>query len=147
MWAGVGPLEAQLKAIVTQWNIEAQVKFLGERSDIPNLLDAADIFLLPSHYEGMPLSLMEAMAKGLPVLATAVSGIPEALGDTGKLLPDPQIDPQATTDELVATLEQWATHPDLRQALGQAGRKRAEALFRAEKMLAHYLNLIKKVKG
>jgi glycosyltransferase involved in cell wall biosynthesis len=142
VWAGVGSLEAQLKAVVAQRGIETQVKFLGERSDIPKLLDAADIFLLPSQYEGMPLSLMEAMAKGLPTMATAISGIPEAVGNAGKLLPDPQLDPQATVNELVATLEQWATHPDLRQVIGQAGRKRAEALFGAEKMLANYLKII-----
>ncbi|MEA5578492.1 glycosyltransferase family 4 protein, partial [Anabaena sp. UHCC 0451] len=89
VWAGIGTLETQLKTDLEELGVGERVKFLGERADIPDLLEAADIFLLPSHVEGMPLAIMEAMAKGLPVIATAISGIPEELGDTGKLLPDP----------------------------------------------------------
>lgn len=61
--------------------------------DVAGLLDAADEFVVPSHHEGMPLSIMEAMTKGLAVAAKSVSGIPKELGLTGWLLPDPTIDP------------------------------------------------------
>ena len=145
VWAGTGSLESKLKAIIAQIGAAAQVKFLGERPDIPDLLDAADIFVLPSQFEGMPLSLIEAMAKGLPVLATAVSGAPEALGETGKLLPNPMIDQQATINELATTLESWANSPTLRLNIGQACQRRAETLFRADRMLENYTALINQI--
>ena len=104
--------------------------------------DTADIFVLPSELEGMPLAIMEAMAKGLPVIATAVSGIPEELGDTGKLLPDPTIDASKTVAELARTLEEWALDPALRQETGRHGRARAKAMFHEELMLERTLELI-----
>jgi glycosyltransferase involved in cell wall biosynthesis len=145
VWAGAGTLEGQLQAAVNHAGLEPHVKFLGERSDIPDLLNAADIFLLPSEYEGMPLSLIEAMAKGVPPVATWISGTPEAVGDAGKLLPDPRLDSQATVDELAATVERWASDPDLRQAVGRAARERAVALFDGEKMLSAYLEIIQQL--
>jgi len=147
VWAGVGTLEAQLRAVVTERGMASHVKFVGERADVPALLDAADVFLLPSEYEGMPLSVMEAMAKGVPTIATAVSGIPEALGDTGRLLPDPRVDPGRTVDEMVATLEEWAMDADVRGAVGRACRSRAEATFGSDRMLASYMRLVERAIG
>lgn len=144
LWAGTGTLEGQLRAVVAEGGMATQVRFLGARSDVPALLDASDVFLLPSEFEGMPLALMEAMAKGVPTMATAVSGIPEALGDVGQLLPDPRVDPRATVAALVATLEQWAADPDLRAAQGRACRARAEAAFGADRMLAAYLEIVRR---
>jgi glycosyltransferase involved in cell wall biosynthesis len=66
---------------------------------------------------------MEAMAKGVPTIATAVSGTPEALGDAGVLLPDPRVDADATVAALVATLDEWARQPDQREAYGRAHRR------------------------
>jgi tetratricopeptide (TPR) repeat protein len=104
-------------------------------------LDAADIYAHPSEAEGMPLAVMEAMAKGLPVIATAVGGIPEELGDTGRLLPPPT-DPAATGQALADAITAWAADPDRRRATGAAGRQRAQALFREERMLAETLGVI-----
>ena len=142
MWVGVGSLGARLRAAATGLGVTDRVKFLGRRFDIPDLLNAADIFVLPSQFEGMPLSITEAMAKGLPVVASAVSGISEQLGDTGRLLPDPAKDPQATVSELVGTIRTWAGHPDLRDAVGQACKERAKRLFRQDSMLRQYLKII-----
>lgn len=144
-WAGTGSLESQLRAIVGELGAADRVKFLGERSDIPDWLDAVDIFILPSLFEGMPLSIMEAMAKGLPVIATAVSGIPEELGETGKLLPNPKIDPEATVRDLITTIEAWTLDSKLRLAVGQSCKRRAERMFTAERMLEEYLRIIKRV--
>ncbi len=146
-WAGKGTLEGQLCAVVAESGMEPQVRFLGERADVPELLDAADVFLLPSQFEGMPLALMEAMAKGVPPIATAVSGIPEAMGDAGRLLPNPAGDADGTVRELAATLEEWATHADRRRAVGRAARDRAAALFRGDRMLASYLALVERACG
>ena len=94
--------------------------------------------------EGMPLAIMEAMAKRLPVVATAVSGIPEELGDTGRLLPDPAADPAATISSLAETLSAWAADPAARRALGDAARLRAEALFAEERMISQTLAVIQR---
>ncbi|MEG3955221.1 glycosyltransferase [Microcoleus sp. herbarium2] len=147
VWAGPGctthdNLEPELRATVSKLGVEEQVKFLGQRWDIADWLDASDIFILSSQAEGMPLAIMEAMAKGLPVIATAVSGIPEELGDTGKLLPDPTIDLKGTVKELVETVEIWAENPELRRIAGQACKARAQELFKEERMLREYGEII-----
>ncbi|MEG5171860.1 glycosyltransferase [Microcoleus sp. B3-D7] len=147
VWAGPGStihdnLEPELRATVSKLGVEKQVKFLGQRWDIADWLDASDIFILSSQAEGMPLAIMEAMAKGLPVIATAVSGIPEELGDTGKLLPDPTIDPEGTVKELVETVEIWAENPESRRLAGQACKARAQELFKEERMLREYGEII-----
>jgi glycosyltransferase involved in cell wall biosynthesis len=147
VWAGAGNLETQLKANIEQLGVTKQVKFLGERSDIPDLLDTADLFLLPSHVEGMPLAVLEAMAKGLPVMATAISGTPEALGNTGKLLPDPNIDDRATVQAIVDTIQAWAIDPELHRAMGKLCQQRAVTMFREERMLDSYLTLIQQILG
>jgi glycosyltransferase involved in cell wall biosynthesis len=90
----------------------------------------------------MPLSIMEAMAKGVPVMATAVSGVPEELGPTGKLLPNPELNPEATVKEIVATIHLWAKDDKLRQQIGRQCKDRAEEHFRAERMVAEYLRAV-----
>ncbi|MBD2071196.1 glycosyltransferase family 4 protein [Leptolyngbya sp. FACHB-671] len=148
LWAGTGTgdrysnIESQLKESVRKLGVTERVKFLGQRSDIPDLLTASDIFVFPSKAEGMPLSVMEAMAKGLPVIASSVSGIPEELGDTGKLLPDPNRDPEGTVRELVNTLQAWAGDNQLRASVGQACHQRAAKMFKEERMLAEHIAMI-----
>jgi glycosyltransferase involved in cell wall biosynthesis len=142
VWAGAGPLSHKIRMVATELDVNEHVRFLGERSDIPDLLDAADIFVLTSQFEGMPLAVMEAMAKGKPVIAAAVSGIPEELGNTGKLLPDPRVDPNETIKELANTIYTWSIDPELRHRIGQACKKRAEKMFREERMVKEYLTII-----
>jgi glycosyltransferase involved in cell wall biosynthesis len=79
--AGDGTCRQELELQVRELRLEHKIHFLGRRSDIPELLGASDVFVLPSQNEGNPLSLMEAMAAGLPVVATAVGGVPELLED------------------------------------------------------------------
>lgn len=145
VWAGAGTIENNLRAAVERLGVSNKVRFLGERADIPALLDAADLFILPSQFEGMPLSIMEAMAKGLPVIATSVGGIPEELGVSGKLLPDPKVDPQATIKSLADTIKIWARDAELRLSIGKACKKRAKNMFRAEQMLKKYTEIIEGV--
>lgn len=142
VWAGSGALQVQLQADLEALGVGEQVKFLGERADIPDLLAAADIFLLPSHVEGMPLAIMEAMAKGLPVVASAISGIPEELGDTGKLLSDPTINAPATVQEIVEIIQKWVLDSDVRLLAGHNCQQRAMEMFREERMLDSYEKVI-----
>ncbi len=149
VWAGGGifdlQLENQLKEAVYELEITNKVNFLGQvADDVSNWLNIADIFVFPSNLEGMPLCVMEAMAKGLPVIATAVSGIPEELGSTGKLLPDPNIDSQATVRELVAVIQEWVLNPSLRREIGQGGKLRAEKMFREERMIDETVKVIER---
>lgn len=86
---GQGPLEAQIAEEHRRLGLANRVQLLGYRTDVPQLLAASDIFVLASRTEGLPVAIMEAMAQGLPVVATAVGGVPEAVidGRTGRLVP------------------------------------------------------------
>jgi glycosyltransferase involved in cell wall biosynthesis/predicted O-methyltransferase YrrM len=144
VWAGQGALWEQIAADVQRLALADRVKLLGQRWDVLDWLDAADIFVFPSESEGMPLAVMEAMAKGLPVVAAAVSGIPEELGDTGKLLPDPNGDADGTVRELAATIQTWVQDTELRRAIGQAAHQRATLLFREQRMVQETMTVIQR---
>jgi glycosyltransferase involved in cell wall biosynthesis len=77
--AGDGPLRAQLEALTAELDISRRVRFMGFRRDVPALLSAADVFVMPSLSEGLPLAILEAMAAGVPIVASAVGGMPELL--------------------------------------------------------------------
>jgi glycosyltransferase involved in cell wall biosynthesis len=145
IWAGTGNLLTQLQTIATELAVSDHIKFVGERSDIPDLLDAADIFILPSQFEGMPLAIMEAMAKGKPIIASAVSGVPEQLGNTGKLLSDPKLDPEATIQELVIIIKTLTADAELRYSIGENSKNRAKKLFTEERMLKDYVTIINNI--
>ncbi|MEG4031091.1 MULTISPECIES: glycosyltransferase [unclassified Microcoleus] len=150
VWAGTGEgsadnVEIELRETIKELEVSDRVKLIGQRWDILDWLDASDLFILTSVADAAPsLAIMEAMAKGLPVVATAVGGIPEGLGDTGKLLPDPNSDPEGTARELAKTVEAWAMSPELRHQIGQACKQRAEKLFKEERMLAESMEAIEK---
>lgn len=142
VWAGDGDQRALLEGEIAKRGLGGRVHLLGHRWDVADWYDAADIFTLPSDIEGMPLAIMEAMAKGLPVAATAISGIPEELGETGKLLPAGQTARPRLITELTQTLTDWAADASLRDSLGAAARARALAMFREERLVAQTLKLV-----
>ncbi|MEG4206887.1 glycosyltransferase [Microcoleus sp. Pol7_A1] len=150
VWAGTGEgsadnVEVELRETIKELGVSDRVKLIGQRWDILDWLDASDIFILTSLADAAPsFSVMEAMAKGLPVVATAVGGIPEGLSDTGKLLPDPNTDPEGTARELAKTVEAWAMNSQLRHQIGQACKQRAEKVFKEERMLAESIEAIEK---
>jgi glycosyltransferase involved in cell wall biosynthesis len=111
-------------------------ELLGRRDDVPEILAGADIFALPTRWEGLPLSIIEAMHAGLPVVATRVGGIPELVEDgrTGFLVP--RGDVAAFAEALGKLLD-----PELRRKMGEAGRDRARRLFTAERMVRETLAL------
>ncbi len=102
-----------------------RLRRLGYRTDIPSILAASDIFVLPSHFEGLPMSVIEAMLCGLPVVATNIAGPREQVidGQTGLLVPP------ATVTPLAAALGQLTASPRLRSTMGHAGRERAVSLY------------------
>ncbi len=115
-----------------------RLRRLGYRDDIPAILAASDVFTLPSHFEGLPMSIIEAMLTALPVVATDIRGPREQVvnDETGFLVPP------ATVAPLAAALSLLATDPDLRARLGAAGRARALGLFDEAVVLARTLDLL-----
>jgi glycosyltransferase involved in cell wall biosynthesis len=115
------------------------IRFLGQREDVPRLLQAADILVLTSAHEAQPMAILEGMAAGLPVLATNVGGIPQLVadGESGLLVPP------ADTDALADALLRLATHCELRITMGSAGRSRCERHWSADKMIDAYLDVLK----
>jgi glycosyltransferase involved in cell wall biosynthesis len=111
-----------------------RVRFLGRRSDIDRLLNAADFFVLPSDIEGLPLSILEAMAHGLPIVASNVGGVPEIIQDGINGLLVPAGDDAA----LAAAIRRVATDPVLRRRLGDAARERANTAFSLSTMMQKY---------
>jgi glycosyltransferase involved in cell wall biosynthesis len=100
-------------------------ELLGERDDVAEQLARADVFVLSSRSEGLPMAILEAMAAGLPVVATAVGGIPELVadGETGLLVPP------GDADALAEALRRLVADPELRRRLGDAARTRVEERF------------------
>jgi glycosyltransferase involved in cell wall biosynthesis len=142
VWLGEGEERPTLEREIAQRKWGARITLPGHRWNMAEWYDLADIFILPSGAEGMPLSIMEAMAKGLPVIASAISGIPEELGPTGKLLPDPQERPADLVRELALTIRLWTEHPALRHRVGAECRERAGRLFREETMVRRTLEVV-----
>ncbi|WP_026923835.1 glycosyltransferase family 4 protein [Glycomyces arizonensis] len=115
--AGDGPEHDRLQALIE--GTGAEVRLLGHRSDVADLLAAADLFVNTSRWEGYPLSLQEAMQAGLPLVATRTGGIPDLVGDAAILFDAGDVD---ALDEAVTGL---LDHPERLAALGEAGRAQA----------------------
>lgn len=126
---GAGPLEASLAAGIERRGLADQVRLIGAvgQDDLPQWYGWADVFCLPSFAEGLPVVLMEAMLSQLPVVTTAIAGIPELVhdDDTGVLVPAGRV------DLLVAAIERMADEPATRRRLGGAGRRAVERDFDA----------------
>lgn len=129
--AGDGPARAELEARARSLGLAGRVDFLGHRTDVPELLAGCDLFVLPSLFEGHPLSILEAMAAGRPVVATAVGGTAEAVrhGETGLLVPP--ADPAA----LAAAIRTILADRPLADRLAVAGRARVRRELAAETMV------------
>jgi len=119
--AGRGREEARLAALARDWGIADRVHLLGSRRDVPDLLAAADVYVMPSYWEGMPLALLEAMLAGKPCIASDVGGIPEVIPSPEFALLVPAGDPRA----LAAAIARLSDEPALRDQLGKAARERA----------------------
>ncbi len=133
--AGDGELKENLVTLAEKLNIDGHVHFLGFRRDIPDILKSFDVFILPSLREGLPLALLEAMASGLPVVASDVGGIPEVVGDGDfALLVDPH-SPEGLAEAMVRMAQRPAE--ELRE-LGTKARRRALNDFSAERMIRDY---------
>lgn len=128
---GDGPLEDHLKTRAASLGIDGQINFLGYRPDVATLLAGAQIFVLASHWEGLPISILEAMQAGLPVVATDVGGVGEAVadGETGFLVP------YGDVPALKQAIEQLLDNAELSAEMGRAGRRRYDRCFTLDRMV------------
>ncbi|MBM7855889.1 glycosyltransferase involved in cell wall biosynthesis [Desulfohalotomaculum tongense] len=138
---GEGPLRRELMAEAKNLGLKNRVFFVGYRNDIERVLPGIDIFVLPSVTEGLPLTILEAMAAGRPVVASRVGGIPEVIENrqTG-LLVEPK-NPAELAKAIAGLLEdrQWA------EEMGAAGRKLVKEKFTVEKMVGRTMNLYRQL--
>jgi sugar transferase (PEP-CTERM/EpsH1 system associated) len=131
---GDGPLRAEAMDLLAAANLADSVWAPGERSDIPTILRAMDIFVLPSAAEGISNTILEAMASGLPVIATRVGGNPELVvdGETGRLVP------ARDAARLSSALNELALDERRRRRFGEASLKRVLAEFSIDSMVVRY---------
>ena len=141
--AGEGPLRDQLEKQAQDSNLADRVHFLGVRSDIPDILNAADVFVLSSQWEGNPLSVMEAMAAGKPIVATTVGGVPELIDDqsTGLLVPPGDI------DALAHALQYFLANPQMIEQLGILALHKAKKDFSIDVTIDKYIHLYRERLG
>jgi glycosyltransferase involved in cell wall biosynthesis len=134
---GDGPLRAEVESLAASLGLAGGVAVTGRHHDIPAVLAGAHCLVLASDYEGMPLSLLEAMAAGVPVVVTRFGGVEEVVenGRTGFV-----VEP-GSAEALAASLERLLDDPGLSRELGGAGRRRAEQRFSVRRMVAETASL------
>jgi len=134
---GDGPLKAEVSDILEKANAASLTWLPGSLDNIPQLMRCFDVFVLPSKSEGISNTILEAMATGLPVVATRVGGNPELVeeGITGELVPSE--DPEALAD----VLQSYVDNKTKQQKQGRAGRMRVEQQFSIESMVNEYLTV------
>ena len=134
---GDGPLRTQCQSILADAGMTELAWLPGERQDVPEVMRGLDCFVLPSLAEGISNTILEAMASGLPVIATRVGGNPELVDDarTGVLVPC------ADTDALTLTLTEMASQVERAAAMGRTGRRDVENRFSLQAMVASYQTL------
>ncbi len=140
--SGTGSLERQTMGLAEELRIAGDVRFLGRRADMPDLLNAADAFVMSSAFEGSPMALLEAAATGIPIVATAVGGIPEIVvdGRTG-FLSEPR-NPPALGERM--RLMMSLPGPE-RRAMGRAGKTHIEATHGIETVVDRWEDLYREI--
>jgi glycosyltransferase involved in cell wall biosynthesis len=139
--AGAGPLAAQLREIAQRLGITDRLCWMGERSDVPAVLRCLDAFVIASKFEPYGVSVLEAMAAGLPIVATDVNELPEILdnGRAGMLVRAER------PEDLAEALERISSDRALRERLGTHARGLARSRYSLEAAVAAYVNLYEEV--
>lgn len=144
---GIGPQEQRLSQLAAELGVDDQIRMIGHRDDVPNIVRALDVAVLPSKREGSPLALIEYMALGASIVATAVGGVPELIEDGVHGLLVPPCDPEALADAIERLLDDRA----LAARLGQAAQERQHREYDFDALVARverlYLELIARSQG
>jgi sugar transferase (PEP-CTERM/EpsH1 system associated) len=134
---GDGPLKAEIESMVKEFGLDKQVSILGTRTDIPELMSIMDLFVLPSFSEGLSLTLIEACAAGLPIVATRVGGNEEVVVDQLNGLTVPSNDQEALAKAITSLLSDVETS----RKMGNNARERFEERFTLQDMVQKYQDL------
>ncbi|MDO8755671.1 MAG: glycosyltransferase family 4 protein, partial [Anaerolineales bacterium] len=140
---GAGPLYNSLQGEIVSLSLEEKVMLLGQWENLLELLASADIFVLPSRWEGLPMALLEAMMAGLPVVATRVEGVEEVVEDGVHGLLVPPENPV----ELAKAILQLSNAPELRRRMGEAAKQHILNSFTTDHMCQQYLDVMRKYIG
>lgn len=132
---GEGEKKADAETFIKENDLAEAVKLLGLQSDVYGYLNKADMFVLPSNYEGVPITLIEAMGTALPIVATAVGGVPDMLTDRENAFVV-----ENDTDKIADAIEQYYTNEEMRELYGKRAKERAE-LFSAAVMGERYVDI------
>jgi len=144
--AGDGELAEPLAAQAKQLGVAENVRFLGFRNDVPDLMMAADLFVLPSHLEGLCTSVIDAMLACRPIVATSAGGIPDLLGyDPAAEGPVAKLVPPRQPAALAAAILDVLWHPQRAAALARFAARRAERYFTAAHMVDGTLNVYRQI--
>jgi len=138
---GDGPRRVEMEILARQLSLDESVRFLGARRDIPEVLALADVFVLTSHMEANPVSILEAMAVEKPVVATRVGSVPETVleGKTGFLAAP------GSAEEIASRMVELLQSPDAAAAMGRAGREEVIAHWSVERMVRGYEELLSEI--
>ncbi|MCA1031098.1 glycosyltransferase family 4 protein [Bacillus timonensis] len=141
MFVGDGPTRSTIEQTATEYGLNENVEFLGNRLDVANILASSQLFVLISKWEGLPLSVLEAMRGGLPIIASNVGGVKEAVfnGENGFLIE------RGNLEELIRKLHLLINTPILRKEMGEQSRKIYEQKFTVEKMQTKTINYYQKI--
>jgi glycosyltransferase involved in cell wall biosynthesis len=142
VWAGDGEQRAALESSIRTKGLEDRVRLLGRREDVPRLLQASDLFVLPSRFEGHPFALLEAMAAGVPAVASDAGGAPEIMRDGI----DGLIHRRTDTADLARQLAFALDHPAEMARFAGSARERVQE-FSRDRMLAETLSLLDELAG
>ena len=124
---------------LTERGVQDQFRFLGYRNDTQALYSAADVFVLSSRSEGLPMVILESMMIGLPVIATRVGGVPDAVKDKGILVD------AASPKQLALAMKKFLLEKELGNRLGQAGKAYVRAKYGVDSMVENYINCYKNI--
>jgi glycosyltransferase involved in cell wall biosynthesis len=139
--AGDGPARREIEQLVADLSLDRAVRLVGRHANVPELLSEATCLVLTSDYESCPYTVMEAMAAGVPVVATSVGGVPELVEDgvSGLLVPPGRPEP------IAAAISELLADPELARRLGNAGQVRAREKFSVQRMVDETLALYDEV--
>ncbi|PZM08921.1 glycosyltransferase [Rhizobium tubonense] len=129
LFVGSGPEKERVSALADELRLSGQIQFLGQRSDVAEIMAIATLFILPSRFEGLPLAILEAMSLAVPVVATRIGGTLEALGEDHPYLAEPDNPPS-----LASLVNHALRNPKVAATIGRAGRERFRQNFSVYRM-------------
>lgn len=139
---GKGPLESEVKMLAEQLNISSKINFLGERHDVSKLLSSSDLFILPSNWEGLPRSIIEAMSFSLPIIASDVGGVSEMVSHSNGFLI-----PRGDIEKMSNALKTLIENKDTRIQMGKSSREIYCNGFNFQQMLDNTHHLYRQISG